>query len=85
MCFSGGATHAAPAAEPPPTCETNEEEEHTEEEEVDGKDIKAPLELVIEVTRLITVSGTTFQTPVGGKKALMFYSDLKKTFYTFGQ
>lgn len=68
MCFSGGATHAATAAEPPPTCETNEEEEHTEEEEVDGKDIKAPLELVIEVTRLITVSGTTFQTPVGEKK-----------------
>lgn len=66
-------THAAPAAEPPPTCETNEEEEHTEEEEeVDGKVIKAPLELVIEVTRLISVSGTTFQTPVGEKKALMF-------------
>lgn len=66
----GGATHAAPAAEPPPTRESNEEEEHTEEEEVDGKDIKAPLELVIEVTRLITVSGTTFQTPVWKKKRL---------------
>lgn len=49
--MSGGKTRASPAAEPPPTYRTNEKEEQCEkeEEEVDGKDIKAPLELVIEV------------------------------------
>lgn len=52
--MSGGATCASPAAEPPPTFGTNENEEQSEEEEeVDGKDIKAPLELVIEVKRRI--------------------------------
>ncbi|XP_075875836.1 glutamate-rich protein 2 isoform X2 [Nelusetta ayraudi] len=49
LTVAGGATCASPAAEPPPTFGTNENEEQSEEEEeVDGKDIKAPLELVIE-------------------------------------
>lgn len=47
--MSGGETRASPAVEPPPTYGTNENEEQREEEEVDGKAIKAPLELVIEV------------------------------------
>lgn len=62
-CMSGGATCAPPAAEPPPTYETNGNEEQSEEEEVDGKDIKAPLELVIEVKRpIIGTSCSVIQT-----------------------
>lgn len=49
--MSGGETRASPAAGSPPTYGTNENAEQCEEEEkkVDGKDIKAPLELIIEV------------------------------------
>lgn len=63
--MSGGATCASPAAEPPPTYGTNENEEQSEaeEEEVDGKDIKAPLDLVIEVKRpIIAISCSIIQT-----------------------
>lgn len=43
----GGATHAAPASEPLPTYEANEE--RTEEEDVEDEELKAPVELIIEV------------------------------------
>lgn len=81
--MSGLATRASPAAELPPTSGTNESEEQTEEEEVDGEGIKAPLELLIEVKRLISVICSSITQIPADRSTECFIQALKKNLHCF--
>lgn len=48
-----GRTLASPIAERLPEHEVNEEEEQTDKEDIEDEDLKAPVELIIEVKQLI--------------------------------
>lgn len=62
--------HAPPAVEPLPTQEVSEEEEQIEEQYVEKEELKAPVELIIEVKSPIIINESTLN--AAEKKAETF-------------